>query len=178
MQTLPEPLAGPDTKAPKDTEATERFTITDEKSATWYLRKLAAIEAEAEAIRAATAQRLAELASDRARLEHLFGSQLEAWARQEAECRRRRTVTLPLAGACIALRRVPSRLEMIDREAAADVALTLGMLKPPAADLLAYAEHARVHFEATGELLPGVGRSEERERVSIRRLGEQDPAPE
>lgn len=137
---------------------------------------MAAIEAEQEAIRAATLQRLAELDSDRARLEHLFGSQLAAWAREEAARRRRRSVTVPLAGACIAFRTVPSRLEMIDRQAAGDVALTLGMVTS-APDLRAYAEHARAHFAATGELLPGIGRSAEGESVSIRRIGEKEPAP-
>lgn len=157
------------TPTPKDTEAAERFEIKDERSAAWYLRRLAAIEQEQDAIRAATAQRLAELDSDRSRLEHLFGGQLKAWARDEATRRRRKTVTLPLAGAQIAFRTVPARLELADRQAAGDLAVTLGMIATTP-DLRAFADYAKRHFQETGELLPGVGRSEERESIAIRPL--------
>ena len=69
----------------------DRFTITDERGAVWYLRKLRAIEEEQDAVRSATEQRLAELDSDRRRLEYTFGQQLEQWAREEAQRRRRRS---------------------------------------------------------------------------------------
>lgn len=59
------------TPTPKD-EAIS-FSVCDEKSATWFLRKLRIISEEKDAIKAATAQRLAELEADEARLTHLYG---------------------------------------------------------------------------------------------------------
>ena len=151
------------------TGAPERFQITDEASAAWYLRKLGAIDGEIEAIRAATLQRVEELQSDRARLEGRFGAELEAWARQESEKRRRRTVTVPLAGMAVSFRTVAPRLELEPMKAA-EVAFTLGFVTPPGvpvADLRAFQAHAQSHFDATGELLPGVRRTEERESVKV-----------
>ena len=126
--------------------APERFTIDSESAAAWYLRKLAGIDAEIEAIKAATLQRVEELQADRAGLERRFGGELEAWARGEAEKRRRRTVTVPLAGMAVSasapLRRVWSWSHMT----AADIALTLGFVTPPGepvADLESLPEHTR-----------------------------------
>jgi hypothetical protein len=151
------------------TESAERFAITDEKSAAWVLRKYAAIDAEIEAIKAATLQRIEELQADRAGLERRFGGELEAWARQESEKRRRRTVTVPLAGMAISFRTVAPRLELEPMKAA-EVAFTLGFVTPPSepvADLRAFQSHAEKVFGETGELLPGVRRTEERESVKV-----------
>lgn len=150
-------------------EPSERFQITDESSAAWYLRKLAGIDAEIEAIKAATLQRIEELQADRAGLERRFGGELEAWARGEAEKRRRRTVTVPLAGMAISFRTVAPRLELEPMKAA-EIAFTLGFVTPPSepvADLGAFKAHAEKIFSETGELLPGVRRTEERESVKV-----------
>lgn len=163
------------------TETTERFAITDESSAGWYLRKLRTIEEEQEAIRAATAARLAELESDRRQLEHLFGDQLTQWARAEAERRRRKTITVPLAGMAVAFRTAPARLEIDDPTTAEDVARSLGYLKPAAVDLAAYRKAAQDALETRGELLPGCRMTDAAERVSVRRIdpkGESAAPPE
>ena len=75
----------------QDAAAPERmpFRVTDESSACWVLRRLAAIEAEAALVKAQAARRVEELTADRARLLGRFSSELEAWARQEAQRRRR-----------------------------------------------------------------------------------------
>lgn len=149
--------------------APERFTIDSESAAAWYLRKLAGIDSEIEAIKAATLQRIEELQADRAGLERRFGGELEAWAREEAERRRRRTVTVPLAGYQIAFRTVAPRLELEPMQAA-EIAFTLGFVTPPSepkADLKAFQSHAESWYQQTGELLPGVRRTEERESVKV-----------
>lgn len=161
------------TTAPTEGDATTerpRFEITDEKSAVWYLRKLRGIEEEQDAIRAATAQRLAELDADQKRLEHLYSDQLTAWARTEIERRRRKTITLPLAGMAISFRTAPARVEIEDRATAEDVARSLGYLKPAAPDLAGYRAAAVEALEARGELLPGCRLVEGAERVSVRRI--------
>jgi hypothetical protein len=166
------------TRPTETTTERPRFEITDQRSAEWYVRRLRQIEEDAAAVRAATAQRLSELEADRARLASAYGSQLEAWARAEAERRRRRTITLPTAGAQITLRRVPARLEIGDTASAAEVAASLGFVKPAPVDLPAYRAHAVQVLEDTGELLPGCRMTEEAERVTvapIRQAGEEAP---
>ena len=148
------------------TEKPEGFHITDESSAVWLLRKLRGLEEEQDAIKAATAQRIEELTADKNRLIGRFGAELEAWARQEAEARRRKTITVPLAGCSVAFRANPSRLETT--EEAGEIAITLGFTKAPAPDLTAYRKHAQAHLEATGELLPGLVMTEARESFGIR----------
>ena len=116
------------------------FHIADEHSATWLARKLRQIEEEKAAVAAATARRLEELDADRAKLERRYLPELEAWARQEAERRHRKSVTLPLAGVVLSFRTVPAkpaRLVVADKTDAADTALLLGHAKQ-VADLDAY----------------------------------------
>lgn len=149
----------------------ERFEIHDEKTATWYLRKLRTIEEEKAAVEAATAQRMAELDNDRRRLEALFGDQLTAWAREEAQRRRRKTVTVPLAGMSIAFRTAPARIEVEDRATAEEVARSLGYVRT-APDLAAYRDAATKALADRGELLPGCRLTEELEKVSIRKITE------
>lgn len=165
------------TPTPKDAET---FGITDEKSATWLLRKLRAIDEEQEAITAATAQRLKELQADRERLMGRFGSELEAWAREEAQKRHRKTITLPLAGMAVAFRTNPARL-VVESEADAISAARAGVFlfddNAPSFfstvetfDRAAYLAHAKATLETTGEVLPGVAMTEERESFSVKAI--------
>lgn len=137
------------------TEATERFTISDEKSATWLLRKFRQISEERDAIKAATAQRLSELEADEDRLTHLYGEQLKAWATTESEKRRRQTITLPLAGMQVAFRKTSAALFVADQAKAQAEATARGLVKT-APDLSAYRMAAQSALEQSGEILPGV----------------------
>jgi hypothetical protein len=142
------------------TEAPEAFIIDSEDKATWYARKLKAIHDEREAIKAATLARIAELDADERSLRGKFDAQLESWAMGESERRRRKTITLPLAGVALKFRAVAGKLiEAKDAgQVRAEVAQTLGFLTEPVApapDVKRYAAHAREQFDATGEILPG-----------------------
>jgi hypothetical protein len=142
------------------TETTKAFIIDTEDKATWYARKLKAIHDEREAIKAATAARVAELDADERGLRAKFDQQLESWAMGEADKRRRRTVTLPLAGVALKFRAVPGKLiETKDGGTTrAEIAVTLGFMTEPTEaqpDVKRYTAHARQQFEETGELLPG-----------------------
>lgn len=143
------------TETKERTEAPERFTISDEKSATWLLRKLRMIDEEKDAIKAATAQRLKELEADEDRLTHLYGEQLRTWAQGESEARRRQTITLPLAGMALAFRKTPARVGITDQSAAIAEATARGLVKT-APDMSAYRVAAQEALETSGELLPGV----------------------
>lgn len=160
------------TPTPKDAET---FGITDEKSATWLLRKLRAIDEETEAITLATAQRVKELQADRERLMGRFGSELEAWAREESAKRHRKTITLPLAGMAVAFRTNPARLVV---ESEADAITTARAVAPQTFtietvekfDRAAFLVHAKATLETSGELLPGVSLTEERESFSVKAI--------
>jgi hypothetical protein len=153
-------------------EAPEAFIIDSEDKATWYARKLKAIHDEREAIKAATAARIAELDADERSLRARFDSQLESWAMGETERRRRKTITLPLAGVALKFRAVAGKItESKDAgQVRAEIAVTLGFMTEPTApapDVKRYAAHARQQFEEHGEILPGFEFTEARNAFTV-----------
>lgn len=153
-------------------EAKKPFEIIDDQTATWYARKLKAIHDERSAIKAATLARIAELDTDERGLRTKFDSQLESWAMGESERRRRKTITLPLAGVALKFRQVPGRLiETKDGGTVrAELAATLNFFTEPtvpAPDVKRYATHARQQFEQHGEILPGFEFTEARQSFTI-----------
>jgi hypothetical protein len=148
------------------------FEIIDEQTATWYARKLKGIHDEREAIKAATLARIAELDADERSLRARFDQQLESWAMGESERRRRKTITLPLAGVALKFRALAGRLiEAKDGGTVrAELAQTLGFMTPPTApapDVKRYAAHARAQFEEHGEILPGFEFTEPRQSFIV-----------
>lgn len=150
-----------------DTAPAEAFTIDTEQKAAWVLRKIRTIQDEREAIKAATAERLEQLDADENSLMARFAEPLRVWAEGEAERRRRKTVTLPLAGASLTFRSVAASVVVQDKKTAAEVAVSLGYTKPATADLTAYKDAAVEALEKCGELLPGCAISEARESFGI-----------
>lgn len=146
----------------------ESFCIHSEETANWYLRQIGNIEAEKERISAQHAKRLAELETDRKRLQHLYSSQLEAWSCAELARRGGRRKTLTLEQASVAFRKVPSRLTVSDPVAA------LAYAKEHCPDMVKVQTIERLDakrytdlMKSTGEVLPGVERTLERESVTI-----------
>lgn len=162
---------------PEATTDTERFAIDSAEKADWVLSKLASLDAEKTLISSMAAQRIEEIEADRNRLLGRFGAELEAWARQEAQTRRRKTVTL-LHGA-VSFRTVPARLEV---ESLEDAITTAKAVAPETVtvetterfDKAGFLARARAHFEATGEILPGLTRTEERESFSVKTGGKSE----
>ena len=149
--------------------AAPKFTIDSESAANWLLGKLASIDAEAARIKAQAEARANELRTDRERLLSRFGSELEAFARQEAERRRRKTISL-LQGS-LSFRTVPSKLVISDGEAAFVNARTVcpeAIIEQTTVrlDTAAYIAFA----EATGDLT-GIDRQPEREAFKIDTAG-------
>lgn len=153
-----------DAPQPVDTEEGAEFRIDSESAAVWYCRKRKAIEDERAAIKAATAQRLEELAADERSLIARFEEQLKSWAMGEAEKRRRQTITLPLAGVALCFR-TPKKGKLVPTNDGLalrrDIAQTLGFMTPerviaPEPDLDAYAAYAEEQHEQDPEvILPG-----------------------
>ena len=148
----------------------EPFMVNDEKSANWYLRKLANIDAEQKRVQMQAAQIVAQLATDADGLKHLYAGQLEAYCRarlQEAGSRRK-SITM-LQGTC-SFRTVPAGFRLTDTNAALRFAKECGgMLKTvESLDAEAYrcaADHALGEY---GELYPGMESVPEREAFSVR----------
>lgn len=154
----------PDT-LPDTTEQAERFVIDSEEKAEWALRKGAAIDAEITLLKSQYRARLAELEADKAGWERRFVEELKAWAETERQTRRRQTVTT-LAGT-LAFRTVPARWMVTDE----DAALTAAEHICPAAYVRKVTLDKTALFDyldATGDLLPGVERTEAGESFSVR----------
>lgn len=158
-----------------ETPETPEFHITDQKSAEWVLEKIATLKAREALVRAQSDRLLRQIASDQERLMGRFGAELEQWARQEIERAGGRRKSLVTLFGTLAFRTVPPRLERTPD--AADHARAMGFLSDPAPDLPAFLAHAKAHFEATGELLPGVQRTEAAERFSLK-FAEDAPSAE
>lgn len=151
------------------TEKPESFHIDSAERADWLLKKLMHLDAEKATITAMAAQRIEELEADKNRLMGRFSGELEAWAREEAERRRRQTVTLSYGS--VSFRKVASRLTVTSE---ADAITTARAVLPEAIqtvehfDKAAYLAHAKTTLETTGELLPGIETTEERTSFSIK----------
>lgn len=164
-----------DTPTPKGAD----FRIDSENAATWYVGKLRRIDQERAAIKAATGERLRQLDASEARLKGRFDADLKLWTQEQAKERRRKSITLPLAGATVSLRDVPEAVTYSEdptaKAALAEIAITAGFVKT-SADLTAYKKHGADWLAQTGELLPGLTVRERSESLSIK-FGEEKPAP-
>jgi len=150
LESLPTRHAGDARPAPA-----EPFTIHDEKSANWLLRKLATIESEKQRVQTNAATILAQLNSDADGLKYLYGAQIEAYCRSRLqETGDRRKSIQFLQGKC-SFRTIPGALRITDSAAAlayAQECLPAAMTTVPTLDTAAYQQRA----ERTGELLPGL----------------------
>ena len=148
----------------------EPFMVNDEKSANWYLRKLANLAGEQQRIQTQAAQIVAQLQNDADGLKRLYASQLEAYcrARLNDTGNRRKSITM-LQGTC-AFRTVPAGFRLTDTNAALRFAKECGgMLKTvESLDAEAYRAAADHALEAYGELYPGMETTPEREAFSVR----------
>lgn len=143
------------------------FHINDEKSANWYLRKLANIDAEKQRVQMQADTIIAQLEADADGLKRLYEGELKEYVRQtlEAGGNRRRSITM-LQGTC-AFRTIPAGFRIVDTAAALNHALAY---LPDAIDticVLSTVAYRRV-VEETGEILPGIETTPERESFSVR----------
>ena len=152
------------------TETAETFCINSETRANWLLRKIANLDTEKARVKAQAEAILHGLDTDREGLLYLYGSQLEAFTRQELERQggRRKSLTL-LQGTC-SFRSVPARMSVNDPAAAllhAKANLPEAIKTVETLDRAAYVHRA----ETTGELLPGIESVPSREAFSLRFFG-------
>jgi hypothetical protein len=154
-------------------EGAAAFVIDSESAANWYLKKITLMQAEKDILKAQYEQRVKEIDTDKARLETMYQSQLEAWARREQETRRRKTITLGYG--TVSFRTVPAHVKVSDIDAAIEHAQTLGegfVFSVVKLDTAAYAKHCEKAMQEgenpNGVTLPGCEWIPTRESVSIK----------
>ena len=163
-----------ETTTTQATEAKEQFTITTRDHAEWYLRKLANIDREEASIKAQAEAMLRRLRSDRESLQGRYQGQLESFVRGELERTKAKRRSVLFFNGTAQFTSVAPRLVV---ESEADALTTAAAVVPGAVvevpasvklDKKALLDYAKSHFETTGELLPGVGRTEAGERFAIK----------
>jgi Bacteriophage Mu Gam like protein len=163
-----------DTPIPQVEGAKEQFTIETREHAEWYLRKLANLDREEASIKAQADAMLRRLRSDREGLQGRYQGQFESFVRGELERTKSKRRSVLFFNGTAQFTATPARLIV---ESEADALATAAAVCPSAVvevpatvklDKKALLDYAKAQFEATGELLPGVGRTEASERFAIK----------
>lgn len=166
--------APPENKTMEETETTkEQFTIQTREHGEWYLRKLANLEAEKERIEAQAALMLRQLESDRNSLVSRYESQFQNLVRTEMEAGKGKRKSVVFFNGTAGFRTVAPRL-VVSSET--DLQTTARAVLPSAFttetvekfDRAAFRAHAAAHFEATGEVLTGMERTEEKQEFTVK----------
>ncbi len=147
------------------------FTICDESSANWLLRKLGNIAAEQARVKAQATEILHGLESDASGLLYLYERQLQDYIRLQLEAKHGRSRTLRLIQGTCSFRTVPEHLRVQNPSEAIRYADSAGLpciVVRRELDSRAYLRDAEAALQATGEILPGMEIVEERESFSIR----------
>ncbi|WP_309720304.1 hypothetical protein [Armatimonas sp.] len=151
----------------------EQFTIQTREHAEWYLRKLANLDREEASIRAQAEAMLIRVRSDREKHTGRYGSQFESFTRGELEKQKGSRRSVLYFNGTAQFTSVAPRLIV---ESDLDAITTARAVKPETVteetitklDKKAFLAYAVTHFEATGEILPGLTRTQEAESFSIR----------
>lgn len=157
------------TEAPK-----EQFTIQTREHAEWYLRKLANLDREEASIKAQAEAMLRRLRSDRESLQGRYQGQFESFVRGELERTKSKRRSLLFFNGTAQFTSVAPRLTVeseADALTAAAAVLPDAVVEVPATvklDKKALLDYAKTHFETTGEVLPGLTRTEASERFAIK----------
>lgn len=154
-------------------ETGESFVIDSREKADWLLKRIAALEAEEALIATQAEKMLAQVRSDRERLTGRFLPQLETWARGELETTKSRRRSVSLFHGTVQFTTTAPRFIV---ESTDDAITTARAVAPQTVteetltklDKKAFLTYAAQRFEETGEILPGVTRTEAGERFAIR----------
>jgi membrane peptidoglycan carboxypeptidase len=155
------------------TETKEQFVIETREHAEWYLRKLANLDREEASIRAQAEAMLIRVRSAREKHTGRYGSQFESFTRGELEKQKGSRRSVLYFNGTAQFTTVAPRLIV---ESELDAITTARAVKPETVteetitklDKKTFLAYAATHFEETGELIPGVGRTEASERFAIK----------
>ena len=158
-----------------------RFAICDEKTAGWFLDKLAAMEEREARVKAQSATILQSLAADRERLTARFETELQEYVTHEINLRYQgKKRSLPLLQGTVSLRTVPSSVRIADKGAAlayaVESATDLVRTETVTMTTLDTAGYRKL-FESTGDAdMPGIEIVPARESMTIKFPGAKEAA--
>lgn len=175
----------PESEAPSfalsnETEVAGGFQLDTREKCDWFLSKLADFDAEEQKIRARAAQIVAQMEAmiarnktDRDAFNGRFCQQFQAFVAEQIAADRKGRKSVIFFNGTAGFRTVPPALVV---ESQADALTTARAVCPSAItkeerekfDREAFLSYARAHFESTGEVLPGLKRTEERETFSVK----------
>lgn len=92
----------------------EGFTVHDEESANWVIRRIAGARKYAERVEAWAALELRRAEREERFFLERYGPQLEAWARQRLAANRGRSKTIRLPAGVVGFRAAPPHLSVTD----------------------------------------------------------------
>ena len=143
---------------------TVAFGITDEKSANWYLRKLATMDTEKIRVKAQTEKMLSDLDADTAGLKFLYEGELQEFVRQELARKGGKKKTLHLIQGTCSFRSVPASVKVSDTNAALAYAKANGLPCIVLSERVDCEEYKKLD---EGAMLPGMDSTEARENFSV-----------
>ncbi|MBB6054119.1 host-nuclease inhibitor Gam family protein [Armatimonas rosea] len=164
----------------EETELPGGFVLDTHEKCDWFLSKLADFDAEEQKIKTRAAQIIAQMEAmiarnktDRDAFQARFYQQFQQFVAQEIAADRKGRKSIIFFNGTAAFRTVPPALVV---ESPQDALTTARAVCPSAItkeerekfDREAFLAYAKAHFESTGEILPGLKRTEEQERFSIK----------
>jgi hypothetical protein len=147
-------------------EQSDRYHITDRAGLEWYARKLAQIRTEREAIKTQAAKMVAALDADETGLKHLYEAEAQATTAALLSAGGNRRKSVETFYGTFGFRTQAGRYTVTDREAALPRAQALGCVKVEIATE-AYLQAVQTALETTGELLPGISKTEDTEAFGL-----------
>ena len=127
------------------------FSVADEQSANWLIRRMLESRAYAARVKAWAEQEAARAAREERTLVFLFGRQLEAWAKVEIEKLNGRRKSLALPAGTVGFRTVSPGLQVEDEQAVLEWARDNCPAAVTVVEKLSRSL-VRQHFEQTGEM--------------------------
>ena len=143
----------------------QRFSVQDESSANWLLRRVLASRDYGEKVKAFAQQELRRAEREERTLLFLFGRQLQAWTKGELQKLNGRRKSLALPAGILSFKTVPASLQIDDEQAV----LAWAKKHLPAAVLTVEKLSRSIlsdHFKHSGEV-PDCGAHVEPERQSF-----------
>lgn len=163
-----------------ETEQPGGFQIDTREKADWFLKTLLSYDAEEAKLRAEAQTILAQLdamiarnKSDKDAFQGRFHQQFERFVAEQIAADKKGRKSVIFFHGTASYRTVPAQIVL---ESAQDAMTTARAVLPSAIttetresfDKAAFIAYAKEQFEATGEIIPGVKRTEERETFSIK----------
>lgn len=149
------------------------FVLDTREKCDWFLRKLAEFDAEEERIKAQSAAMLARNKSDRDSFQARFYEQFQRFVAEQVAADKKGRKSVIFFNGTASFRTIAPQIVLDNPQ---DAITTARAVLPSAItteqrenfDKAAFLAYAAQQFEATGEILPGVRRTEERESFSVK----------